>query len=77
MDEIKERAEMQLRVIEQSYSIKIQNKEDIARIIADKVSDKRQVLRVCASLNYWFATKNMKGDVVVPLDVVLKILERL
>jgi hypothetical protein len=77
MDEIKERAEMQLRVIEQSYSIKIQNKEDIARIIADKVSDKRQVLRVCSSLNYWVATNNIKGNVDIPLDVVLMILERL
>ena len=77
MDEIKERAEMQLGAIEQSYSIKIQNKEDIARIIADKVSDKRQVLRVCASLNYWVATNNIKGNVVIPLDVVLMILEGL
>lgn len=75
MDEIKERAEMQLRVIEQSYSIKIQNKEDIARIIADKVNDKRQVLRVCSSLNYWIATNNKKGNVVLSPDIVLMILE--
>ena len=77
MDEIEERTEMQLRVIEQSYSIKIQNKEDIARIIADKVSDKRQVLRVCTSLNYWVAANKIKGDVVIPLDVVLMIVEKL
>jgi hypothetical protein len=77
MDELKERAEMQLRVIEQSYSIKIQNKEDIARIIADKVSDKRQVLSVCSWLNYWVATNKIKGNVVIPLDVVMMILERL
>lgn len=77
MDEIKERAEMQLGVIEQSYSIKIQNKENIARIIADKVSDKRQVLSVCSSLNYWVATNEIKGNVVIPLDIVLITLERL
>ena len=41
---------MQLRVIDRSYSIKVQNKEDIARIIAEKTSDKRQVLGVCSSL---------------------------
>ena len=77
MDEIKERAEMQLRVIEQSYSIKIQNKVDITRIIADKISDKRQVLRVCTSLNYWVATNKIKGNVVIPLDVVIMILEKI
>ena len=76
MDEIKDRAKMQLRVVEQSYSINIQNKEDIARIIADKVSDKRHVLRICASLNYWVATNNIKGNVIIPLDVVLMTLER-
>ena len=66
---------MQLRVIEQSYSIKIQNKEDIARIIADKVDDKRQVLSVCSSLNYWIATNNKKGNIVIPPNVVLMVLE--
>lgn len=68
---------MQLRVIEQSYSIKIQNKEDIARIIADKVDDKGQVLGVCSSLNYWIATNNKKGDIVIPPNVVLMVLDGL
>ena len=77
MDEIRERVEMQLRVIDRSYSIKVQNKEDIARIIAEKASDKRQVLGVCSSLNYWVATNGVKGNVVILQDVALKTLEGL
>jgi hypothetical protein len=77
MDEIRERAEMQLGVMEQSYSIKILNKEDVARVIADEAIDKRQVLTICTSLNYWVAANKVKGDVVIPLDVVLMMLERL
>jgi hypothetical protein len=77
MDEIKDRTGIQLQLIEQSYSIKIRNKEDVARVIADGAIDKRQVLTICTSLNYWVAANKVKGDVVIPLDVVLMMLERL
>ncbi|HOT06345.1 MAG TPA: hypothetical protein PLI05_01795 [Methanotrichaceae archaeon] len=77
MSEIRDCAEMQLRVIEQSYSIKILNKEEIAQLISEKVADKRQVLRVCTSLNYWAATKNISGDAIIPVDLVTRIIEEL
>ena len=75
METIKERAEMQLRAIEMAYSIDIQNKEDIAQLIATSVKDKRQVLTVCTSLNSWIASNNISGGGMVPLNVVSKFID--
>jgi hypothetical protein len=70
MDEIWERAMAQLGIIEHVYSIEIQNKEEIARLIAKHVTDKRQVLAICTSLNSWIAGNNVEGKVAIPLDAV-------
>ncbi len=75
MGEIEERIKAQLKVIEQSYSIEIQDKEEIACLIAEKVDDKRKVLMICTSINYWVAGNNLQGRVVIPRDLVLRLLE--
>jgi hypothetical protein len=72
METIKERAEMQLTAIEVAYSIEIQNKEDIAQLIAASVEDKMQVLTICTSINSWIAGNNISGGVMIPLTVVSK-----
>jgi hypothetical protein len=74
MDEIEERALVQLGIIEHAYTIKIQNKEEIARLIAERAEDKRQVLRICTSLNSWIAGNNIEDDVVIPSDLVLRLI---
>lgn len=70
MEDIEERAEMQLRAIEMAYSIKIQNKETISRFIAARIKDKIQVLIICTSINSWIASNDIIGEVVVPMSVV-------
>ena len=75
MQAIQEREEMQLRAIEMAYSIEIQNKEDIAQLIATGVNDKMQVLTICTSINSWIASNNISDDVMIPLTVVFKFIE--
>ena len=75
MEAIKERAEMQLRAIEMAYSIEIQNREDIAKLIATSVEDKMQVLIICTSINSWIASNNISDDAMIPLTVVSKFIE--
>jgi hypothetical protein len=75
MEAIKERAEMQLRAIEMAYSIEIQNREEIAQLIADSAEDKMQVLIISTSINSWIASNSITSDVVIPLTVISKFIE--
>lgn len=75
MDELSERAEMQLRAIEMSYSIKILNRAEIVRLLSERLKDKRQILWVCTSISSWIAAGGSNGDTVVPLNLVLKLIE--
>ena len=72
MNEVEERALEQLGIIEQAYSIKIQNKKEVAGLIADLVDDKRLVLMICTCLNSWIAGLSAKGDVTIPLQIIEK-----
>jgi len=75
MDELSERAEMQLQAIEMSYSIKIQNKAEIVRLLSERLKDKMQILMVCTSISTWIAGSNVSGSVVVPVDMVLNLIK--
>lgn len=77
MSEIESRIQAQLTVIEQVYSIKIQNKDEIIRLISDRIDNPKQVLMICTSLNTWIANSNKQGNIVIPQGVILSILERL
>ncbi len=66
---------MQLRAIEMAYSIEIQNREEIAQLIADSAEDKMQVLIISTSINSWIASNSITSDVVIPLTVISKFIE--
>jgi hypothetical protein len=61
--------------IEQAYKIKIKNREEAARIIADKVDDQRQVLSICTSLNSWIALNNCQGEFDIPSKLLDSLLD--
>ena len=75
MDELAQRADMQLNVIENAYSIRIQNKEEIVSLLSKRLQDKRQILLVCTSISSWIAGSNIRGDTVVPINIVLQLIE--
>jgi hypothetical protein len=75
MDELAQRAEMQLNVIETAYSIKIQNKAEIVSLLSKKLQDKRQIYLVCTSISSWIAGSNNQGDTVVPINIVLQLID--
>lgn len=75
MDELTQRANMQLNVIETAYSIRIQNKEEIVSLLSKKLEDKRQIFLVCTSISSWIAGSNIRGDTVVPINIVLQLIE--
>jgi hypothetical protein len=75
MDELAQRAEMQLNVIETAYSIKIQNKEEIVKLLSKRLQDKRQIFLVCTSISSWIAGSNNRGDAVVPINMVMQLIE--
>ncbi len=51
MSEIEERTKAQLMMIEQIYSLKIANRDEVASLIAANVDNDRQVLTICTSIN--------------------------
>ena len=75
MDELAQRADMQLNVIETAYSIRIQNKEEIVSLLSKRLEDKRQIFLVCTSISSWIAGSNIRGDTVVPINIVLQLIE--
>ncbi|MCX6670142.1 MAG: hypothetical protein NTV25_10135 [Methanothrix sp.] len=75
MRDQEERARSQLMAIEQAYGIKIKNREEVARIIADKVDDQRQVLSICTSLNSWVAVNGYQGEVAIPSKLLNSLLD--
>ncbi len=75
MDEIAEQAKAQLMMIEQIYGLKITNRDEVAVLIAANIDNNRQVLTICSSLNSWILLNKKKGDVVIPREVLLRLLE--
>ena len=75
MKEIVEQAKAQLMMIEQIYGLKIINRDDMAGLIAANVDNDRQVLTICSLLNSWILLNKKKGEVVIPLDVLLRLFE--
>lgn len=70
MNEIEDRARSQLMVIEQVQSIRIRNRDEVARLIAEMARSTRDVMAVCTSLNLWIAINGLKGDVAIPRAVI-------
>jgi len=70
METVEERARMQLLAIEMAYNIKIQNKEEVARILAAGSGDKSDVLMACSFISTWIAGNGISGETVLPIDMV-------
>jgi hypothetical protein len=75
MRDQEERARSQLMAIELAYGIKIKNRDEAARIIADRVEDPRQVLSICTSLNSWVAVNKCQGEVAIPSKLLNSLLD--
>jgi len=75
MNEIEEQARAQLMMIEQVYALKITNRDEVARLIAERVDNDRQVLTICTSLNSWVLLNKKKGNVVIPHEVLIRLFE--
>lgn len=75
MNELEDSAKAQLMMIEQVYSMKITNRDEIAKLIASKVDNGRQVLTICTTLNYWVLLNKKKGNVTIPQEVISKLFE--
>ncbi len=75
MDEAMARASAQLTTIEIVHDVKFKNKNEIARVIAESISDERQVLLVCTAINLWVAGNEIKGETVIPENLVADILK--
>jgi hypothetical protein len=75
MRDQEERARSQLMAIELAYGIKIKNRDEAARIIADKVEDQRLVLSICTSLNSWVAVNRCQGEVAIPNKLLNSLLD--
>ncbi len=75
MNEIEERAKAQLMMIEQVYSLKLANRDEVARLIASKVDNDRQVLSICSSLSSWVMLNRKSGNVVIPHEVLMRLFE--
>ncbi len=77
MVDIEQQAKAQLMMIEKIYSLKLTNRDEIAQLIARKVDNDRQVLTICTSLNSWVLLNRKSGNVVIPREIILKLLERI
>jgi len=75
MDEIEERAKAQLMMIEKIYAMKFTNRDEVAKLIASKVDNDRQVLTICSSLNSWVLLNKKHGSVNIPEEVLMRLIE--
>lgn len=62
-------------MIENIYGIRFKNREGVARLIASRIDNERQVLTICTSLSSWILLNRRSGDVVIPEDVLMRLLE--
>jgi len=79
---IEERLISHLTTIETVYNTTINNKEEVAKWIADSISDEKNALTIATSLNTWVMMNNTGGSITIPMGTVkelqdkLKIIER-
>ncbi len=74
MDEIEKMASSQLMTIEIVHDVKFKNKDEIARMIAGSITDKRKVLMVTTAINLWVAGSGITGETEIPEKMVANII---
>jgi hypothetical protein len=66
----------ELRMIEVSHNLTINNLTGIAKIIIANVANNNQALQVCTAINTWIAINGMQGNITVPEPLVRKYVRR-
>jgi hypothetical protein len=74
---IEERLISHLTTIETVYNITINNKEEVAKWIADSISDEKNALTIATSLNTWVMMSNTGGSITIPISVVKELQDKL
>jgi len=77
MSEIEDRAMSHLMMIEKMYGTKILNRDELARFIAQNVSDQKKVLKVGYYLTSWLAMNKAGKEVTIPTHALQPILQKL
>ncbi|HSD58101.1 MAG TPA: hypothetical protein VLB04_07945 [Methanotrichaceae archaeon] len=75
MDKTMERASAELTTIEIIHDVKFKNKDEIARMIAEGIGDERRALLVCTAINLWVVGNEIKGETVIPENLVADVLK--
>ncbi len=66
---------MHIKAIECAHGVEISNKEEIVHKIGRRISNEREVLIICTSLNTWVAMNRIGERVFVPDEVVEALIE--
>ncbi|MCJ7639478.1 MAG: hypothetical protein MUO70_06325 [Euryarchaeota archaeon] len=66
----------ELRMIEVSHDLTINNLTGIAKIIIANVKNNNQALQVCTAINTWIAINGMQGNITVPEPLIRKYVRR-
>jgi|LGVF01.1.fsa_nt_gb hypothetical protein len=74
---IEERLISHLTIIETVYSITINNKEEVAKWIADSTSDEKNALTIATSLNTWVMMNSTDGSITIPIGAVQQLQDKL
>lgn len=74
---IEKRLISHLTTIEAVYNITINNKEEVAKWIADSISDEKNALTIATSLNTWVMMNNTGGSITIPISVVKELQDKL
>lgn len=53
------------------------NRDEVARLIASAVDNKAQALKVCTAINTWVFLNEKGGEVLIPDDVLARIIRRI
>lgn len=65
-----------LLMIETSHNIRIRNREVIVQRILPFIKNVPQVTAGCTPLNTWIAVSRRTGDIVVPEEIILRMIEQ-
>ncbi|MCD4843687.1 MAG: hypothetical protein K8R25_04270 [Methanosarcinales archaeon] len=74
---IEERLISHLTIIETVYSVTINNKEEVAKLIADSTSDEKNALAIATSLNTWVMMNSTGGSITIPISAVQQLQDKL
>ena len=70
MDEIEAMAKAHLSAIEIVNEVKLINKNEIVRLIAQGAKETKQVFLICTSINLWVARNKIQGEFQMPIGVL-------